>query len=480
MGVLDIPVPRAADLAATYAPLGASYKALLASSGDPTTAGYSIVPHGVPIVTNTTITAGLISGVYPTIGGTSVWQFVAFHAGGTHTVIGTATVADGGVAAVNNSLSYAAVAGDLILCQNTASNGTQPLTAPAFRLAFGGSITIPTAPAAASTLIATPGPTYVDLSWTGTAAATDYEIRINGVSSFLTSQTTFRHYAATSSTNSYQIWSRLPLNISATGSNTVTSGPASVYTYYTANAAGPLDSTYWATALGTNSGTAIAVDAAGKVVFTSGNVGSNAVQDRVSFQWKPPLGATTTYSAMDWQWHFGMQTSGVVTEHFMRADTLPGSFADPANYAIRIGCNAAGYFIRTCQASLNSGASVLLTISTSTQATVTSASGQINWPIGVTSDTTHTYGVRFRLEQVSGGTQVLNIYHGTTAALDAGTATLINTITLTTTQVSALPSITTCGYYSMILLGQQSATTPISQKYSMDTATMTPLTAAGT
>lgn len=473
-----------ATLDSRYAPFGASYKGIAYASGDLITAGYDLVPNGLPIVASATLTAAQITLIYPTIGGTQVWNVVLDRAG-TFSTIGTITVADGARGGVVNSLSVSLLSGDLLLVQCIQANGsTYTGLGPSFRAAFGGSLTLPTAPSATTGLAATPGTTTVGLSWTKGTNSNTTLIRRDGLPYAVTANSTYTDSGPTGAglspgeTHTYNADAMVPgaITINATG---VVSGPGNSYTYYPATAQSLSALTNdWGVTLGSNSGTAAATDSSGILTLTSGAVGSGATQDKVLAQWikdstvagTPPGASHTAFTR---SWAFGFGTSNALVQKYWNAPTFVSLATSVANF-IQLQYSPTNYRVGIKAAAFNSGVFYTLTASTTSPAqatTVGDSSGLINWPISVVFDPTkaHLYGMKVDLLPIAGdGTQQIKIYMGTTTQLTGGTLPLINTITLTAAQRSALA--TGCHYTTM--LGSQ--TTAVAQTYFEQSVTIQP------
>jgi hypothetical protein len=471
-------------LDARYAPLGASYKGTGYQTGDVVGSGYDIAPNGMRIIAPATLTAAQITLIYPTIGGTQVWHLILDRAGVAST-IGTITIADGARGGVLNSLSTALLAGDLLFLQCFQANGaTYTGMGPTLWAAFGGSLSIPTAPTIVSGLAATPGVTTVGLTWTGHADTYNYLIRRDGKPYGITSNTAYTDGGPTGSglspgeTHTYNVDALVPGNITVNNTGVV-SGPANAYTYFpsTAQNLSVLSNDFTVT-LGTNAGTSVATDSSGILTMTSGAIGSNAVQDRVNYNWIKDSAVTGTppgasHTAFTRSWEFGFGTSNAFVDMYWDGPTWTSLATSVTNFlqmeftptAYRIGVKAPGF---------NSGGFYVTTATTTSPAqatTIGNSSGFINWPITVTPDPTkaHMYGLKVDCSVISGtGTQDIKIYMGTSAQLSGGTLPLINTVTLTAAQRSALAT----GTHYTTLLG--SPNTAVAQTYFERTLTIQP------
>lgn len=467
-----------------YAPLGASYKGIAYATGDQVTAGYDLVPNGLPIVAAATLTAAQITLVYPTIGGTQVWHVILDHAG-VFSTIGTITIADGARGGVVNSLAVSLVAGDLLLVQCFQANGTTYSgLGPTFRGAFGGSLALPTAPSAPTGLAAVPGSTSVGLTWTAGTNSINSLIRRDGKPYAITSNSAYTDSGPTGAglspgeTHTYNVDALVPGNITVNNTGVV-SGPGNSYAYYpsVAQNLSVLTNDFGVT-LGTNAGTGAATDSSGILTVTSGAVGSNATQDQVMFQWikdstvaGTPPGANHT--AFTRSWLFGFGTGNAIVNQVWSAPTFV-SLATAVGNFIQMEFTPTGYRMGMKASGFNSGAFYLLAASTTSpvqSTTVGNSSGVITWPITVTLDATkgHLYGLKVDMAPVSGtGTQDIKIYMGTAAQLAGGTLPLINTVTLTSAQRSAINP----GCHYTTLLG--SPNTAIAQTYFEQTVTIQP------
>jgi hypothetical protein len=214
------------------------------------------------------------------------------------------------------------------------------------------------------------------------------------------------------------------------------------FAQFNAVTGGP-DPAKWAFTLGTNSGTTATVDGSSYLITTSGAVGSGAVQDRVYGDYIE-LGSTAVYSAarLSEIQYYQYQGANQFLLYLSRNafTTLATSFTTGIQFqfnasGVRVGIKTGGSFI-------------ILTASGSTQATATSsdASGVVPWSVGQTADSTHQYGATVEALPTAGdGTQVINVYTGTTAAATDGSTThgsltLLTAVTLTSAQRSAIPA----------------------------------------
>lgn len=461
-----------------YAPFGASYKGIAFSTGAQVTTGYDLVPNGLPIVANATLTAVQLTLIYPTIGGTQTWKIVLDRAG-TFTTIANVTIADGARGGVTNSLNVSLLAGDLLLVQCTGANGTTYSgLGPSFRAAFGGSLALPSAPTAITGLAVVSNPTSVALTWTMGTGSISNLVRRDGVPYAVTSTGSYTDIGPTGAglasgeTHVYAVDALVPGNI-AVGGGTVTSGTSSSYTYYpaTAQPVSALTSDFTVT-LGSNTGTAAAIDSAGIATFTTGAVGSGATQDIVNCAW---IKDANNHSAFSRSWKFAFTTSNALVNLYMSANAFPGLGVNNPNY-LQIEFSPTVHRVAMKAAGFNSGSFFNLTTTTAAQATSNTASGNINWPISVNLTGPTFYG----LSVVAGlikpdGTQDIKIYMGTEAQFDANTLPLVNTVTLTAAQRSALSP----GRTYIDVLGQQSATTPVAQVYKEKALTLIALSASG-
>jgi hypothetical protein len=458
---VSVTVPQA-DL--RYAPFGASYKAQLYASTKVVQTGMDLVPNGMPIVAPVTLTAVQITLEFPTIGGTQVWN-VVLDRGGVQSVITAVTVASGARSAVVNSLSTSLLSTDLILFQCTAANGaTFTGSGPTWRLNFGGSLTVPTAPSINTGLTATPGATSVTLNWTAGAGAFNHLIRRDGVPYAITGSTAFVDSGPTGSglspgeTHTYQVDSLVPGNITLYGTGVV-SGPGASYAYFpaVAQALSALSSD-WTVTLGTNAGTAAAIDSVGLLKFTSGAIGTNAVQDRVNAQW---IKDGSNHSAYTLQTYFGFGVAGSFGDIYFNTPAFVSLATSAANF-LQIQYSPSGYRWGIKAAGFNSGAFYVMTDTSTSpvQATATQAGGSVSWPITVTPNAsgTNLYGLKIVLGAIQAdGTQAISMYMGTTAQLDNGTLPLINTITVTSAQRNVSTGLHIGGLW-LDQLGNQSAT----------------------
>jgi hypothetical protein len=482
-----------ATMDSRYAPFGASYKGTAYSTKDVVTAGYDMVPNGIPIVASATLTAAQITLDFPTIGGTQVWHVILDHSG-TFSTVGTITVADGARGGVVNSLSVALVAGDLLLVQCFQANGTTYTGAyPSFRCAFGGSLALPSAPSAPTGLAATSGATSVGLSWTAGTGSVSNLIRRDGVPYAITANTAFTDAGPTGAglspgeTHTYNVDALVPGNI-AVNNTGVSGGAVTAYTYYPSitQSVSAMNTDFVVT-LGSNSGTAAAVNASGLMTMTSGAVGAGAVQDNVHIDWvkesatSSQSDATNRHTAWRMYTYFGFGGSSAIMNHIFNEGSYTNLTTSLTNYLqvemtpnwYRLGIKAAGF---------NSGGFYDLSASTTSPVqctTVGDTNGHVTWPITVTVDPTGAtlYGLMIEASLIAGdGSQALKIYMGTTAQLDtfiAGGALppLVNTCTITAAQRSALVK----GHYGWELLGNQTSTG--AQLYFEKKKTIVPLSA---
>jgi hypothetical protein len=483
-----------------YAPFGASYKGIAFSTGAQVTTGYDLVPNGLPIVANATMTAVQITLIYPTIGGAQTWKVVK-DSGGTFTQVATITVADGARGGVTNSLSVSLVAGDLLLVQCTSAAGTTYSgLGPAFRAAFGGSLALPSAPSAITGLSATGAATSVTLSWTAGTGSISSLVRRDGVPYAVVSTGSYTDLGpsglglSSGETHTYAVDALVPGNI-AVGGGTVTQGTASSYTYYPAVAqnVSALTNDFVVTA-GTNSPTA-AVNSSGLATFTSGAVGANAVQDTIHVEWVKESGTqsqsdtTNKHSAWRMYTKFGFGSSAALMNHIFCENAYTNLTTSLTNY-LQIQMTPNWYRLGVKTAGFNSGGFYNLSASTTSPAQVTSVgdtNGHVNWPITVTVDNTGAtlYGLLIDIGIIKGdGSQDMKIYMGTAAQLDAYIASgtlppLVNTATITAAQRSSLTTAMGSGtaHYGWELLGNQTGTG--AQLYYEKSKTIVPLTAVG-
>lgn len=477
-----------------YAPFGASYKGIAFSTGALVTTGYDLVPNGLPIVATATMTAVQLTLIYPTIGGSQTWKVVK-DSGGSFTQVATITIADGARGGVTNSLSVSLAAGDLLLVQCTAANGsTYSGLGPAFRAAFGGSLALPTAPSAITGLAASGAPTSVSLTWTMGTGSISNLVRRDGVPYAVTSTGSYTDSGPTGAglssgeTHTYAVDALVPGNI-AVGGGTVTQGTASSYSYFpsVAQNLSAMTSDFVVTA-GTNSPTA-AINSSGLLTMTSGAVGAAAVQDNIHAEWVKESGTqsqsdtTNRHSAYRMYTKFGFGTSAAIVNHFFSEGAYTNLTTSLTNY-LQLEMTPNWYRFGIKAASFNSGSFYNMSASTTSPAQCTSVgdtNGHVLWPISVTVDNTGAtlYGLVLDVGVIKGdGTQDFKVYMGTAAQLDTYIASgtlppLVNTCTITAAQRSALA----IGHYGWELLGNQTSTG--AQLYYEKSKTIVPLTAVG-
>lgn len=449
MRTTDIPTLSITQLNGLFAPLSATNKFDEYSTGDLCSAGYDMIPNGYLIGSNRTLTSVQLTFVYPTIGGSSVWAVVLDRAG-VKSNITTVTVASGARGAVVNSLSFALQTGDLVFWQNTAANGTYVGLGPTFRMQYGGSLALPTAPTITSGLSTTTTTSTITVNWTGHADTFSYLIRRDGVPYAVTGLTTFTDSGlpgipmTTGETHTYYVDALVPGNITV-NSTGVVGAITSLYTYFPsiAQAVSAL-TTDFAVALGSNSGTGMDVDATGLAKYKSGAVGGFATQDGSTWEWK--RGSLTysgsNYSAWTRTWDFGMGSSACDAVMIWNVPAFVSLATSVTNY-LQMHIAPSGYIWRIKAAGFNSGNSYVLTDTATSpaQATTVAAGGTIGWPITVATDATGAtrYSMKVDLLPINGnGTQTINIYMGTLAQRAGNTLPLINTITITAAQRSAL------------------------------------------
>jgi hypothetical protein len=474
MGTLDVPGVTLAVGNATWAALGTVFKTGIVYKGDVVKTGYDMIPNGVYIPSTATMTAVKITLDFPTIGGTQVWNVVLDHAG-TKSTVATVTIADGARGAVTNSLSVSLVTGDLLLFQCSGANGsTFTGSGPTVQFAIGGSLAIPTAPGANGNPVATPSPTSVALSWSAGTGAFNYLIRRDGKPYAITATTSYTDLGPDGSglsageSHSYNVDSLVPgaITVNTNAASTAASSSSSYYPSISQNVSAL--TTDFVVTLGSNTGTAAHVAADGLATFTSGNVGTNNAQDVVHTEWvkesttSSQSDATNRHQAMRVYHYFGFGVTGTVVNHYFNEQAYPGLTTSMTNY-LQLQIAPSYYRLAMKAPGFNSGAFFILTTTAAAQATTTNTGGSLSWPITVTVDPTGAtlYGLMTEMQwplDVS-GSQTVKIYMGTTAQLDtfaAGGATppLINTITLSAAQRSALSK----GHYSHEIVGNQTTT----------------------
>jgi hypothetical protein len=478
--------PKYTTIDTRYAPLGATYKTLVAASGDAAALGLPLLSNGIPVVTTATIADLEIDMDYPPVGGSCVWRFSRYrYTDQSDSLIGYVTVADGarsataaGAGLTNTSL----VAGDRILVRNYASNGvTFPGAGITAYVSLGGTLPVMPNPGNPSALAASGTANSITLSWTGGTSATGTLLFRDNLPYALTGGTTYTDLGptgaglASAEAHNYKIAAIAPGGISAI-SGAVAGSTVASFTYWTSSAdLGTTGTVDWLYNLGSDAGTAVAV-ASNLLTVTSGAVGSGVTTSRVFVFWNKD---TSTHSAIRRSWDMGFGSTNAIvdfyfTSNFTSTSTVTSSWTTGVQIEVsptvyRLAFKGTGAYTGFQNLTITGGG-----------ATTTTSGGTVAWPSGgLTADGAHFYGVMVELLPISGGTQVMNIYQGTTAQRAAyvasGTAMpLANSVTFSSAQRSAMVA----GSHAFMLLATQGSTGS-NQIYVEKNVTLTALSGAG-
>lgn len=421
-----------------YAPLGASYKMALSSSGDTLTDGYVLEPNGIPIVQAATATSFCVVLDFPAAVDQQ-WELVAFHSDGTWTQLTTVTITAGTRGAVANSLSLALVGGDLLLADVLTTFGTSyGGYGPSVRVAFGGSLSLPSAPTAITVFSFTTTSSTVTLNWTLPANA-----RSALISKFNTVTGRHEGYAIARGTTftdvglnnggvyKYKLIAAVPGACSAATSEIVATTTTS-YTYFSQSDGAPGG---WTVFSGGGAGTAATVTS-NIEHFTSGTAGNLATADKEGTMWSAD---TSSHKFWTLQGDFALDQTNSIFDIYLSADVLTTAFTF-TNFVQfeftpsqgRIGYKAPTY---------SSGAFQTLFAYT-------------NYGTTVTANGTNFYGFKVDLVDNGDGTATAHLYQGTTAQRVAGTLPLLGSAVLSSTQVTALSA----GRLSIVQLGRTDIT----------------------
>lgn len=413
-------------LDARYAPLGASYKMALSSSGDTLTDGYILEPNGIPVVANTTVTSFCVVNDFPGAVDQQ-WELVAFHANGTWTQLTTVTITAGTRGAVANSLSAAVVAGDVLLADVLTTFGASyGGYGPSVRVAFGGTLALPSAPSPITVFSSSSTSTSVTLTWTLPANARSALIsKYNTVTGrhegyAIARGTTFTDVGLNNSgTYKYKLYAAVPGACSTPTSEIVVSTTTS-YTYFSQTDGAPSG---WTVFTGGGAGTAATV-ATNVEHLVSGTAGNLAAADKTSTYFSADA---TAHKFWTFQGDFCLDNTTSIFDITLATNSLTGlataDFTNMVQFEFtptqgRIGYKAAGY---------SSGSFQTLFAYT-------------NYGTAVNANGSNFYGFKVDLVDNGDGTATAHLYQGTTAQRAAGTLPLLGTGTLTSTMLTALSS----------------------------------------
>lgn len=426
-------------LDARYAPLGASYKMALSSSGDTLTDGYVIEPNGIPIVSNQTVSAFCIVLDFPAAVDQQ-WELVAFHADGTWTQLTTVTITAGTRGAVANSLAASVVAGDVLLADVLTTFGTSyGGYGPSARVAFGGSLSLPSAPTAITTFSSSATSNSVTLNWTLPANARSALIsRYNAVTArhegyAIARGTTFTDTGLTQGqTYKYKLYAAIP-GACSTATSEISVTTTTSYSFFSQSDGAPSG---WTVVSGGGSGTSATVT--GNVLhLVSGSAGNLATADKEGVMFSTDA---TTHKFWSLSGQFCLDQANSIFDIYLSAGVLDSTFGFGNSFLQfeftpsqgRIGFKAPTY---------SSGSFQTLFAYT-------------NYGTTVNANGTAFYGFKVDLVDNGDGTGTAHLYQGTTSQLAAGTLPLLGSGTVTATMLSALSA----GRCSIVQLGRTDAT----------------------
>lgn len=490
--------PTTTALSTQFAPLGAAYKQAVAASGATVTLGLPLQSNGIPVVAAVTVTDLEIDMDFPAVGtGNTVFVFTRFRPSDqSNLTLGTVSIASGKRSDTNGHnnggspviTNASLLAGDRILVRNQSL-----VTAPTFTgagvyasVAFGGTLPTMPNPSAPTGLTGTPGGGQITLNWTAGANSTGTLIYRDNVPWAIVGTNTWVDSPLVPGTDNHTYTiSAISPGGTSTVSTGVTVAPYTSYTYYSQSNGVPV-TTDFVTTLGTNSGTSASVSSNVMSMVSGASGVANAAQDGVNVQWTkenagvaPGVGHSAWRRA--WKFMFPVILVGSTTIEFYFAANAFANVTTAFTSGVQLKMATGNYLFAFKAPSVNSGSSQTLT-ATGGPATVTSASGQVPYPITLSANT--YYGTQVEVLPVDPGTntQTINYWIGTEANFDNGTLLSgppTNVITLSSANVTAAAAVNSGhgGYhYWWNKANQSNVATAIT--YNEKVVTITPLTVA--